>query len=260
MQTKDKAQMSYLALATDYDGTIAAEGFVDNETLVALQRWREAGRQLILVTGRMLDDWLTIFPQYGEPTLFDWVVAENGAVLYQPQNQAVTLLASKPPADFVQALRDRVGDGSEILQHSSSGEFGKLIQSGELAAFSVGRVIVATWQPFDVEAEKLIEAMDLELQVILNKRAVMVLPTGVDKAFGLKAVLQEMGLSATQVVGVGDAENDCHFLELCGYSAAVANALPLVKTKVDWVTEGVRGAGVAELIDQLLTHQTKMQS
>ena len=89
--------MTYLALATDYDGTIATEGAVDAATLAALQRWRQAGRRLILVTGRMLDDWLHVFPQYAPLELFDWVVTENGAVLYHPASQRVQAAGRSAP-------------------------------------------------------------------------------------------------------------------------------------------------------------------
>ena len=43
--------MRYLALACDYDGTLAAGGRVAQETLAALTRLLASGRQLILVTG-----------------------------------------------------------------------------------------------------------------------------------------------------------------------------------------------------------------
>jgi HAD superfamily hydrolase (TIGR01484 family) len=238
--------MAYLALATDYDGTIATEGRVTPETLAALQRWRDTGRKLILITGRELDDWLSIFEQ---PRLFDWVVAENGAVLYHPERQDVKLLADPPPADFVEQLRQRVEAGEPITD--ATGEFAKFIEAGRL--FSMGRIIVATWQPYDQAAKELIQEMGLDLQVIMNKRAVMVLPHGVDKAFGLRAVAKEIGVSPDQMIGVGDAENDLHFLELCGYSVAVANALPSVKQQVKWVTTAARGAGVTELIDRILS-------
>src|SRR5260370_20717154 len=79
----------------------------------------------------------------------------------------------------------------------------------------------------------------------------MVLPAGVNKATGLIVALEEMGLSPHNTVGIGDAENDHAFLGLCECSAAVANALPVVKEEVDIVTRGERGAGVTELIDEL---------
>jgi hydroxymethylpyrimidine pyrophosphatase-like HAD family hydrolase len=48
--------MHYLALATDYDGTIADDGVVDKPTLTALERLGGSARRLILVTGRELTD------------------------------------------------------------------------------------------------------------------------------------------------------------------------------------------------------------
>src|SRR5262245_35852293 len=48
--------MRYAAFACDYDGTIARRGRVDDATIAALERVRQSGRRLILVTGRQLSD------------------------------------------------------------------------------------------------------------------------------------------------------------------------------------------------------------
>ena len=80
----------------------------------------------------------------------------------------------------------------------------------------------------------------------------MVLPAGVTKASGLRGALAQLDLSPVNCIGIGDAENDLAFLELCGLPVAVANALPSVKGRAAFVTTGMRGAGVVELIDQLL--------
>src|SRR5262249_50775059 len=77
---------------------------------------------------------------------------------------------------------------------------------------------------------------------------------GVNKASGLAAGLKELGLSPHNVVGVGDAENDHAFLGLCECSAAVANALPMVKERADLVTRHDHGAGVRDLINDLLAN------
>jgi len=47
--------MRYLALACDYDGTLAVHNHVADGTVAALERLRASGRKLILVTGRRLD-------------------------------------------------------------------------------------------------------------------------------------------------------------------------------------------------------------
>src|SRR3954468_8380654 len=96
--------MRYLALACDYDGTLAHDGKVADETVAALERLLAAGRKLVLVTGRELDDLLRVFPR---ADLFEWVVAENGCVLYCPVTQEQLTLCDAPPMKFSEALAAR---------------------------------------------------------------------------------------------------------------------------------------------------------
>ena len=218
--------MRYLALATDYDGTLAKDGYVNQKTVAALERLRQSGRKLILVTGRELDDLLRVFP---EINFFDLVVAENGALLYNPATLEEKLLGAKPPEEFIQMLRDR-----------------------HIHPLSVGRAIVATMHPHETTVTEAIRDLGLQLQVILNKDAVMILPSGVDKASGLSAALSELEISPRNTLAIGDAENDYAFLNLCGCTVAVANALPMLKERADFVTLGARGDGVIEIIDRLV--------
>lgn len=216
----------YLALACDYDGTIAHHGHVDDLTMAALERVRASGRKLLLVTGRELDELMTVFPNV---QIFDRIVAENGALLYNPQTRQERLLAAAPPSEFVHEL-ERRGVGP----------------------ISVGRIIVATWEPHDKVVHEVIREMALDLQVIFNKGAVMVLPSGMNKTVGLTRALDELKLSMHNAVAVGDAENDHAFLTACECGVAVANALESVKSRVDWVTDLDHGAGVTQLIDRLI--------
>ncbi len=192
--------MRYLALACDYDGTLAHDGRVDDRTLSALERLRGSGRKLLLVTGRELDD---LFKTFAHTDLFEWVVAETGALLYRPSDHKKLVLGDPPPEHFVERLRER-----------------------GVAPISVGRSIVATWHPHETTVVEVIRELGLELQVIFNKDAVMVLPAGVNKATGLRAALRDLGLSPHNVVGIGDAENDHAFLSVCECSAAVDLPLP----------------------------------
>lgn len=218
--------MYFMALATDYDGTIAHEGKVSKKTITALKQMKDSGRKLILVTGRELPDLKQVFPELG---LFDKVVAENGALLYTPASEEENLISPEPPPEFVKALKKR-----------------------DVKPLSVGRSIVATWEPHQTAVLEAINELGLELKIIFNKGAVMVLPSSVNKATGLSAALEELGLSAHNVVGVGDAENDHAFMQACGLSVAVANALPAVKDTADLVTKGERGEGVEELVKKLI--------
>jgi HAD superfamily hydrolase (TIGR01484 family) len=218
--------MRYLALCTDYDGTLATDGRVLPKTLSALERLLASGRRLVLVTGRQLDELRQVCPRLD---LFEYVVAENGALLFHPSTSKETLLAARPPDSFVATLRQR-----------------------GVAPIAVGRAIVATWEPHETTVLETIRDLGLELQVIFNKGAVMILPAGVNKATGLSSALEKMELSPHNAVGIGDAENDHALLALCECSAAVANALPTLKAAADIVTTGDHGAGVVEIIEELL--------
>jgi hydroxymethylpyrimidine pyrophosphatase-like HAD family hydrolase len=221
----------FIALATDYDGTIAHDGIVDRATCEALDAFKKTGRRLILVTGRELPDLKRIFPHL---SLFERVVVENGALLHEPATDAERTIATPPPEALIQALKDRD------------------------VPISIGRSIVATWEPHENTVLECIRDLGLEMQIIFNKGAVMVLPAGVNKATGLSAALAELEISAHNVVGIGDAENDHAFLKACGCSVAVANALPMLKESADLVTRGARGAGVIELMERLVTKDAKI--
>src|SRR5262249_17800818 len=96
--------MRYLALCTDYDGTLATEGTVFPQTVAALESLIASGRRPVLVTGRELDDLQGVCPYLH---LFEYVVAENGALLYQPATNTEIPLGQRPPDSFVAALRAR---------------------------------------------------------------------------------------------------------------------------------------------------------
>ena len=220
----------FLALATDYDGTIATHGVVDAETVEALRRARRGGLKLILVSGRELESLESVFDEFD---VFDLMVLENGGLLYEPATRRERPLCDPPPPALVERLRAR-----------------------GVAQLSVGRVIIATVEPHEDEVLHEIRDLGLEHQIIFNKGSVMVLPPGVNKSTGLKEALKELGIAPERTAAVGDAENDHALLELCGIGAAVANALPSLKEHADIVTEGRHGAGVAELIDRLLANDT----
>ncbi len=220
--------MRYLALATDYDGTLATDGKINPEAMEALRRLRASGRRVILATGRRLADLRSVLPQM---ELFDCVVAENGAVLYLPQTKEEILLSPPLPSSFVDRLR-ALG-----VPH-----------------IEVGQAIVATTIPHQNAVLQAIHESGLELLIVFNKNAVMVLRTGVNKASGLSIALRRLGLSFHEVVGVGDGENDQSFLERCECSVAVSNSASSILELADVTTKGAAGKGVAELVDELIAN------
>lgn len=218
--------MRYHVLATDYDGTLAKHGKVNSVALEALKQVKKSGRKIILVTGREMKELEIIFPEYD---VFDLIVAENGALILNPENHQETLLGQRPPDSFINELQQR-----------------------NVSPLSIGKVIVATWEPHQHTVLQAIKNAGIEHQVIFNKGAVMVLPPGINKAKGLKEALKPLSVSMHNVVAIGDAENDNAMLQAAECGAAVSNALDAVKQQAAFVTKADHGEGVTELIKHLL--------
>jgi HAD superfamily hydrolase (TIGR01484 family) len=216
-------------LASDYDGTIATDGKILSEPERALEDLKEAGWLTALVTGRELEDLLNVCPRI---TLFDLVVAENGAVLYFPQTQEIIDQASAPPSRFTSELAKR-----DI-------------------PFSKGRIIVGTGSALAEEVTSIVKTLGLDLVAILNKDSVMFLPAGVDKASGLAAGARLLDCHLSEIVAIGDAENDLAFLSACGFSVAVRNAIDALKDVADFVTPLPNGEGVTQFIRDHILDQS----
>jgi phosphoglycolate phosphatase (TIGR01487 family) len=213
-------------LVCDYDGTLATGETAASQIIEALTSASEAGKKLILATGRELPEICRVLP---EIDLFQWVVAENGAVLFEPATGVKEVLGTAPPESFFQELRKR-----------------------GIGAAARGEVIAAVSSKHAAILDEIIRALELPYHVILNKNSAMVLPSGVDKGTAVAAVMESMEISVEEVVAVGDGENDEDLFRVAGFRVAVANAVPELKASADMVTTSANGAGVMELIDALL--------
>ncbi len=218
--------MRYHVLAADFDGTLAHDGAMDEATISALRKLRESGRRIVLVTGRRLEPLLELID---DPSLFERIVVENGAVVYDPATGQEKQLAAMAPDAFVDELKRR-----------------------RVMPLERGRCIVATWRPHEHTVLEVLREQALDMQIIFNKDAVMVLPSGINKAAGLAVALDEMGMSVWNTVAVGDAENDEAMLRVCSGSAAVENAVQPLKDIANVELTKARGAGVQELITKIL--------
>ena len=222
---RHRRRQSFRALATDGDGTLLRGDRFGKATQIALWRLRRAGKKVFLTTGETPVD-LKDFPHLD---LFDLVIAENGALLYDPAKQREQPLAKSPPRRLIRALK-----------------------LADVKPLKVGRVIIATSLNQRRKVADVLSKLHIGWQIIPNRRQIMILPVGVNKATGLKAALKRFKLDYCDVIAVGDAENDLELFKACGCGVAVANAVAELKRKAKFVTDHAVGAGVVELIERML--------
>jgi len=213
--------VNFKVLACDYDGTLASEDRIGAEALAALGQARMAGMRLVLVTGRTFFELLRVC----EPLdLFDAVVAENGGVLYFPAT-GIIREQGPLPSPLLLAELDRRG-----------------------IFFQVGRVIIGTARADEEAVRAALAATWVNLELVYNRGALMLLPKGVSKGAGVRQAIRSLGLSFHDVLAFGDAENDVDLFEACGWTGCPADAVPTLKERADWVFPGEDGTAIARAI------------
>ncbi|WP_207901462.1 HAD hydrolase family protein [Acidipila rosea] len=217
------AWMRFLAVALDYDGTIAKSDVLDAEVRQAIASLRAQNIVIVIVTGRILSELERVA---GDLQFVDAVVAENGAVIYVPESGYSKLLGEPPSALLLNALRL------------------------EGVAFKSGQSIIeADAKDAPLLLEKL-RVLELPLALIFNRGRVMVLGQAISKATGLREMFKILRLSPHNAVAIGDAENDHELLRSCEIGTAVAWGSPVLMATADYV---LPGKGPEAVADYLLT-------
>ena len=213
--------MRFTVLALDYDGTIARDGVLDGDARRAIAEVRSQGITVLIVTGRILDD---LRHAAGDLRFVDAIVAENGAVIAFPKSGRSTVLAAPASPVLTDDLR-------------ASG-----------VPFQIGECVVETDATFASRIVDSIRRVELPYALVFNRGRAMVLPTGVNKASGLREALRTLRLSLHNAIAIGDAENDHDLLEACEFGVAVAWGSPALARTADTVLDGAGPEAVAPFI------------
>ncbi len=215
-------------IASDFDGTISQGDRLAPQVKHALQRWRQRGRFTVLVSGRPFE---FLHALQEKEQVFDLIVAENGAVLYNPSNDAMALPFGQVPGELLDTLT-QVG-----------------------VPLWKGTAIAGTRMPYDDAVWVASRELGLAAHVEVNRNEVMVLPPGVSKGAGLLNLLKSEGLSARNLVAFGDAENDHSLLEIAEIKVTVADAVDALKELADYITPEAGAGGVAAFINEYLLEE-----
>lgn len=77
-------------------------------------------------------------------------------------------------------------------------------------------------------------------------------PIGVSKGTALAWLAHRLGIPQTQVMAIGDNDNDRSMLEWAGLGVAMGSGAPSLHAVADWVAPGVEEDGVAVALDRFV--------
>jgi hydroxymethylpyrimidine pyrophosphatase-like HAD family hydrolase len=261
-------------IALDIDGTllkwVEGAGMTHEEIAPrvhdAIWRAHDAGAHVVLASGRSphgmtpIADLLRLQGHADEPL---WVVASNGAVVfrYLPGGEidvvhedtfdagpAVRAILEAQPTARV-AIEDR-GNGYRVSTPFPDGELSgsmTVTDIEELVSRPVSRVIVRDPEATADDFVELGASLGLHgTDYVVGWTAWLDLtPVGVSKASGLDKVCADLGLTAADVLAIGDGRNDIEMLQWAGRGVAMGQAVQPVIDAADATTDQVDRDGAA---------------
>ena len=220
--------MKLLAIALDYDGTIAKDNKLDDRVRDAIGLLRAKNIVVLIVTGRIMEDLRRVA---GDLHFVDGVVAENGAVVEFTDSGYSKVLGSPPPARFLEAMR------------------------AEGISFQAGQSIVESDASDAPRLLAIVQRLELPLVLVFNGGRVMVLPQAISKATGLYEALRILRLSPHNALAIGDAENDHELLRACEVGVAVEWGSEALKAAADYILPGAGPTAVGGYLQAFATKQ-----
>ena len=224
------------AIAVDIDGTITdKDKKIHLGAINSLRRLEDAGIPIILATGnvRAITYGLWRFIGATGP-----MVCENGGVVWHPEWKDPVVRADGKRA------RNAAKMLAELLELDADGITTNAWRESEWCLFP----------DEDLEAiTKLIANSEYsDLSVVKTGFAIHIMESHLSKAQGLEIALERMGISAQDVLAIGDAPNDVTMFQLVGHSVAVGGCFEELAAVADVISPYPNGDTFAPLVDSIL--------
>ncbi|TXK77561.1 Cof-type HAD-IIB family hydrolase [Paenibacillus sp. N3.4] len=237
---------SYKLIALDMDGTLLnEEKKISAENQEAIRQATQAGKIVMMSTGRGA---VSAMPYIKELGLTGPLVVVNGSEVWERPDKLLrrTLL----PAETVRSLHAlAVEHDSWWWAYSVEGIFNR-----ESETFDIDGQEWLKFGYFSENSEKLTSIRTIvegwgTLEITNSHPSNIELnPLGINKATGVEAVCKLLGIEMSEVIAMGDSENDIAMIRESGLGVAMGNAQDEVKRIADITTLSNEEHGVAEII------------
>jgi Cof subfamily protein (haloacid dehalogenase superfamily) len=257
----------------DVDGTIIANHgppVVEPAIIEGFNVARDAGLVVTLATGRTLD--YVRAHLAGPLSLVTPVITAQGSVIGDPITGEVlrgTTMARKAAQSALEYLDAQ--EGLTVLYLLSADGTTRMFERGgtlhpshdDLFGVPRERVVAlaptlehATDDPLKIIVEATLDDADAvaELSRTLcgalqiartHPRLVELTAPGVDKGSGLRALTEILGIGLSEVLAVGDNDNDVPMLNVAGVAVALGDGSPGALAAADWIAPTFADGGAA---------------
>jgi Cof subfamily protein (haloacid dehalogenase superfamily) len=259
-------------LALDLDGTLMDDDMIIHSDRVrrAIAAAQERGVVVTLATGRMLDYTLPFAHDLG---ITAPLICYQGGLIQAP-GAAPIYRAAMDPALVRKVLKWRAQRAWQLVLYADDAVFldewrypeefyrdmlgARLILVNDLAA------VLEEHEPVKFiifvephEAEGVLEELRQRFgtQTELTRSHAQIVegnPMGVSKGDGLRRLAAYLNVPQTEVMAIGDQDNDAPMIAWAGLGVAMGNASPAAKAVADWIAPPVTEDGAAVAIEHFV--------
>jgi len=249
--------MAYKAIIFDLDGTAIPNlpNGLPSQTLIDAVKQAQGSIKLCAATGRPITNTKPILSALN---LQDPCVISAGTQIVNPLTDEILWEAAIEPADVTKILEVCKPYNYEILvRNELMGEGGSAADRDAIDGHVNVMYIMGCAEP---DAQAILTELD-KVDNITAAGVTSWTHEGVDihvthkeatKEHAVGELLNILGLDKSEVIGVGDADNDVHLFEAVGHRVAMGNGTDRLKSLADEIIDSVDEDGLAKFITRQL--------
>lgn len=266
--------MSIKIVAIDLDGTLLTSNKTISETTVkTIKQAKQAGVKIVLATGRPLTGVVAFLDQLALNDPGDYAITYNGALVQSTADNQVLVQHDLNYQDYleIEYMARKIG----VHAHAEDADF-IYTTNRDLSPYTIGESTLVSMQvryrtPDEFSPDKtFVKVMMVDEPAILAAAIdripvafsekfhlvrsepyfLEVLNQNASKGNALTDLANQLNIPLSDVMAIGDQENDASMLKIAGTSVAMGNAIPAIKTLADFTTDTNDQDGVAKAIQE----------
>lgn len=265
----------YKLIALDMDGTLLnSEKLLTNRVRQAISQAKQQGIHVVLASGRPFEGMLPTLQALGLDGKDNYALTYNASLILKVACQSIVSSAILKGQDAIDLYQIAKKLGVNILAYSMTR--GLITPQPNTYTDYEAKLNDIEFSLFDFDQldphEDILKVMMIDEPETLSK-AVQALPSDMqnkysmaqsapffyefmnknsNKGQGMAALTEHLGLTADQVICVGDAANDLEMIKFAGLGVAMDNAIAEVKAHANYITSSNDQDGVAKVFEKYL--------
>lgn len=264
--------MTYKALVLDIDGTLmSSQNTILDETKKALLQLQEEGIILILASGRPTAGMLQAAKELKLDYYGGYLLSYNGSIIINMKDNSTFSEVSLDLEDvydlYDQAMIHQTGiiayqnqtlvvpQIDPYIERESRINALPILETNQfkqdVTLKSVKCLLTAHPDHLLKVKNALQERYQGKYSIFLSEPYFLeIMPLGINKGARLLELLNELGISAAEVIACGDSYNDITLIEVAGVGVAMANACDALKHQADYITRSNNENGIVHVINR----------